>query len=314
MRQTPFFLKLTLTAAALLGGSLASAQSLIIDSTTTALQTTVGQSSVIIDPVSGNVTVRSASGNACAVTPAPVVSVTTTATNVQSQQQISVSWSATNTTGSTPCTPSSSPTNSSWNLGASAASGTRTVTMPTVAQGQTQNQILTMTCTGNGSGSNGLTVPVQGPGQVAGCEGTPESGLSNQGNPGQWTDLFPGFVFPQPLGNTREVEVATGSYVAIAFNSGVTAANLRKFTIGEGNFTRPARLSVSRCPGDFRPDVLNVGQRCLAPGDSAQQDVLFQVNSNAPSASLCTLTPNTTYYVNITFKVPQATGNHGDHG
>lgn len=300
MRYTP--ISLMLSAAALLSCSVASAQTLLIDSIQTNLLNIQNQASVTIDPLSGNVVVRSATGSACTVTPAPTVSVTGPSSG-QVNSQVSVSWTSTNTSGATPCTPSSNPINNTWNTGASAPNGNRTVTLPASAGTQT----LTMTCSGSTSpaGSSTLSINVTSTVLPPECTGTPTDGLIISANPGSWTTVFPGSTFPNPYGNAKAVIIPQGMSAAIAFNSGSgTVSPIGAIETAEqsGQPAGPLRISFSKCPGDFRPQ-LRVGQLCATTGGSNQASMVFRVGSIVGSG-YCTLTPNTNYYFNITHRVP----------
>lgn len=303
MRQT---FSLLLSAAALLTSSLASAQTLTIDSINTPLSTVQNQASVTIDPATGNVLVRSASGQVCSVAPAPTASVSGPSSG-QVNAQIAVNWTSTNTSGSMPCTPTSSPTNNTWNTGASAASGTRLVTLPASAGTQT----LSMTCSGTTSpaATSTLSVSVSAIPDTS-CAGTPTDNLTISTNPSNWEALYPGSTFPNPYGNVRAVNIPQGMTAAIAFNSGSGSPfNTGSLETAEqsGQSAGPLRMSLSRCPGDYRPE-LRIGKICLSPGDHVQQSLYYFIGSTT-GPSYCTLTPNTTYYINLTHRIPAGGGN-----
>lgn len=289
-------------AAALFVPGAAGAQALVIDESTTALRDVGGQAAMSVNLVTGAVFVKAATGSACSLAPQPTV-VVTAPTTATSGQTVAVSWSASNTAGGAPCTPSSFPVNASWNQGASGPSGTRNVTLPTVAAGNVINQQLTMTC----SGASGTTpavdtkvIAVSGGGGGTNCAGTPTDGLVVAGFPSDWGNLHPGFNFPAPLGNTRLVSVESGFVAAIAFQTGSSISGSVETSEGSGIAGGPLRISISRCPGDFRP-ALRVGQRCATVGTSVQQQLFF--SSTASNSGICTLQPNTQYYLNLTFRV-----------
>lgn len=132
-----------------------------------------------------------------------------------------------------------------------------------------------------------------------GCEGVEQTGLLLFPLP--WGGLFPGQSWPRPLGNFRPVTVQNSGVVSIPIQLGNDfTGEVGRFETAEasGMPTGPLAISISRCPGDFRPAELNNSQRgCLVWGTSAPS--LLWVRNGAPHWSYCPLEVGTAYWINI---------------
>lgn len=290
-------------SVALLVSGHAWCQSIHIDSAVIPIIDVGRRPALVINQITGNVSIQASPGTVCLAPPQPSV-VVSAPSGAMSGQTIAVSWSSSNTSGSTPCVPSSAPINAGWQSGGAAGpAGIRNVTLPVVSSGRI-NQQLSMTCagpSGTPSAVDTTTVLVSAPGS-GNCSGTPSDDLFVAGFPTNWINLHPGQNFPQSFGVAKLVNVETGGVAAIEFSTGLSGNGVIETTEASNVLGAPVRISLSRCAGDFRTD-LRVNQRCATVGTSPQQQLVFRVGSTTV-ASICTLAPNTTYYLNVTFRVP----------
>lgn len=295
------------------------AQTLFLDNAQLSLNATQGQASVVIDPASGNVTVRSATGNITQCSGggggSPVVNLSVAPTNPLAGSSVTLTWTSSNIQGgsSFPCTPSGGAGTSWAGLGPQPANNTSGVSVNIPSGTAPGTQIsFTLTCTGtNGSGQDTKTVTVQDPSQPN-CPGA-IPGLTRAG-PGSWQQVF-GASFPEPRGANRQLDIARGTYVALEFNSRTaTQINPPVTSTVDLNTTEfmtsgAALLSVSRCEGEFGAQYGNQGStlpaRCRGgPSGVASMRVQYE-NIGTDN---CTLLPNTTYFFNITYGSQDAPG------
>lgn len=163
---------------------------------------------------------------------------------------------------------------------------------------------------GGGRPDSGTT-----PGPDAGpppCPG-PIPGLSRVG-PTTWEALF-GAPFPQPRGSNRTLEIPRGGYVALAFDSRSPSAvsppvtGAIDLTTVEFITSGAVLLSISRCEGEFGADFGNAGStlpaRCRG-GPSGVASLRAQYAELG--ADNCTLEPDTTYYLNVTYGTADGPG------
>lgn len=118
------------------------------------------------------------------------------------------------------------------------------------------------------------------------------------------------FDFDQQTSLQRVLGVGTTNsgraYIALEFNSGnVPADAQKKITVGipqSSNLdNRNKILSVSKCPGDFNADEINVemGPGCII--NSWLNSFTWGGSSARSDANRCALEPNQTYYFNIIY-------------
>ena len=116
--------------------------------------------------------------------------------------------------------------------------------------------------------------------------------------------------FPFPSGNVRNIGIKKNHYLSLMFNSGIrgTGGQLNMLDLGGdvvGMGTRPAIVSLSRCPGDFKPQKGNrkLCQRMAVGGLSSS----FSWTRAPDEAHLrCLLLPNEVYFLNIAYVSTQS--------
>jgi len=117
-----------------------------------------------------------------------------------------------------------------------------------------------------------------------------------------WEQLF-GQAFPK--GNARDTRVGIDKYASISFNSGTlgTSGQLGFSDLG-GNVVgvgmRPAIVSVSELPGDFRSQFGQY-ENCFKTGVGTQNPSFLWTRDPADTNFKCLLEPNKDYYLNIAY-------------
>lgn len=136
------------------------------------------------------------------------------------------------------------------------------------------------------------------------CDGVEAlTGLATQAQPGSWSTLFPGFVFPAPIGNFKWLTVQNGYAVSlpIAVASSFSAsAGTVELAEASGMPTAPLVVTISKCRGDFRMAALvNAERNCMSFGTSAP--IVLWLRNGAASPDYCPMQADTTYWLNIAY-------------
>ncbi len=262
------------------------AQTVSLDNVTPiTLSTSTTLSAVRIDPLTGNVTVRSSAGtyNACSLPAGPTInSFAPSSSTVLPSTTITLNWTSSNATS---CTPSQG-TNTIWSsFGTLPANGSQSFTAP-ASSGSITFQL---NCT-NGSQTVSSTTQVA----VQTSGGTCVA-LYPNGTTSSWNSVFE----PWPsFGVRRRMGVPANGYVAFQFTATSTAGQFG--TVATGDFPNDGdgvgQMSISRTPGCFTPSEL--GSFCLGPV-ARLPGVGWQNGSASPFS--CALTPGQVYYVNFTY-------------
>lgn len=284
----------TLTAAALLlcTPMLAPAQSLFLDNVSPAIALTsaVGQSAVSIDPVTGNVTVRSSAGNLtqCTSTAPPSPQITSFFPNVSQvpvSGNFSLSWTSQNTTSCAPTAGTGSGT--TW-----ASQGTLPVngSINLVAPGTPQTINFGLTCTnGSTNVSQSTSIVVQsGGGGNCTAPWTP--------NVVAWSGVF-GSAFPSHPGGRARLFYSQGTSEAVEFIASSTGNQFGSLQSSDfpGDGEGAMLMSISTIPGCF--DSAALGPNCLV-GPAGFPSISWRIGSGSFQ---CSLTQGVRYYFNMTF-------------
>lgn len=255
-------------------------------------------SAVSIDAATGNVILRSSTGNlneCTAPNTAPVInSFGVNPSSVLVNGAFSISWSSTNTTN---CTPSGG-TGTNWaSLGTLSVSGTQNLTAPASPTTVT----FTLTCT-NGTQSvnqqTSLTVTSGGGGGGGSC--TPPS---PNGSTSQWNSTL-NSIWPS-YNDVLRLTVGANQWTALQFTASASATQFGTFSSSHypGDGDGAGQVSISTSAGCFTQAA--VGANCL----SGILDLPGVSWSNQASGFACKLTPGATYFMNVQF--PSCAGNCG---
>lgn len=123
----------------------------------------------------------------------------------------------------------------------------------------------------------------------------------------QWADMF-GAVFPSRQGNSGDVAIRAGQFVALAFDIG-TRSEPRYQGLDTGvlamgvatSYSGTVLLSFSACPGDFSEPAAG-SNRCRFMG--GQGNFPWKLLTPGMIVETCNLSENATYYLNIAFVDP----------
>lgn len=264
----------------------ADAQTVSLDNVSPiALSTSTTLSAVRIDPVTGNVTVRSSAGNynICTQPAGPTIgSFAPSSATVAPSTTITLNWTSSNATS---CSPSQGGSTIWSSLGTLPASGSQNVTAPAAAGSIT----FQLNCT---NGAQNVSATTQVAVQTAGGTCVP---IYPNGTTSSWNNVFE----PWPaFGVRRRLGVPANGYVAFQFTASFAANQFG--TIASGDFPNDGdgvgQMSISRDPGCFTQSQL--GSMCLGPV-ARLPGVGWQNGSTSPFS--CALTPGQIYYVNFTY-------------
>lgn len=235
---------------------------------------------------------------------------------------LNVSWDSVNTTS---C--ASSGTLSNWaSLGSLASSGTRVVSTTGLSNG---NYSLTLSCSSAQgtiqASNNPLTATIQNSSSTNACDSRPPPpGMTRAST---ITVDFPGNAFffgevfgPWPgNGNSIRLRIPNSQYVAWQFTTGnhpsTAQGEMQIVPVSLNNTaTGPKMWSVSQCPGDFRPFVIDdeMGPGCVK--GPTQGQFRFGGTSFRSSSTRCALEPNTTYFLNMLYTDDPIPTNEQQHG
>jgi hypothetical protein len=311
---------LTLGVAGVLffGAILAQAQTVTVDNNPAQnLLVDPNQSAVSIDPATGNAFVRTAviiGGSVASFSqPTNVAGGTVT---LAPGASFTVSWSSTNNSGvTTPCTPSGQWASS----GALANIGTLTLNAPTAANTY-QYGIACRNTAGVTGNTVFFNVTVSSGGGGVDCSGvTPPPNLTRQAFPQTWEDWSTctlstscnGPVLHYPVINNVAIFTSSpGNYIAMQFNTGNNPGgtptnnppNFGKFSfVSEGAVAGIWRVTLSKCPGDFRLPT-DAGPNpplaeCVA-NEAGEATIIYSLTTFGIGCRI--LEPNSTYYLNLT--------------
>ncbi len=259
------------------------AQNLLLDTVPAIpLTQSTTTSAVQLDPLTGNITVRSAAGNlmqCTATTPNPpiITSFQASAGTVTPSSPFSLTWTSTNATS---CTPSGGAGTGWTSTTQLAPNGTANLTAP--AQQGTIN--FTLVCT-NGSVNSS---PSQTNIQVATATCTPPASV----NPSSWEAFFNAQVWPRA--NATNVDLSE-QITALSFTASASVAQngIMQATNPNGQ-PGNVRFSISTTPGCFTAALL--GPNCVV--DFFPLPALSWQIGGTPGAA-CQLTQGTTYHFNM---------------
>jgi hypothetical protein len=219
------------------------------------------------------------------VTSEPVVAITSfvaSPSSIETGNSVNISWSISNAT-------------SCEATGGTGGWAGSSISLPTgnkvVQISNSGNYQFGMTCTGGGTSTSKSTniVVVTDP-TTTGCD---PINVGLQGRTIGWTSLF-NTSWAQTGSSQKLVAIQKGEYVAIQFNSSDILATGYDTTI-ETTANSGIRLgTISRCPGQFYvlPDECK---------ESWGIDDQLNWSTLSNPGSACSLEPNTTYYLNLTF-------------
>jgi len=151
------------------------------------------------------------------------------------------------------------------------------------------------------NGSSGFFWTAQGSGSVTYGDGTMASGVDfktytaiwNKGTANPWPGISGLSVRPALFGSVYLTE----TFTADGSVSGTVTWVNNKTALGYVAASNAASYTISTCPGDFGQAGTQLGANCSA--DISSTAGLTAAVSNTPQASVCTLTPGETYYLNI---------------
>jgi len=280
--------------------------------------------SLQVDTDTGNVSASVDSLEECAGPGTPSITSFTvngnpSATTVDEGEAVTVGWDSVNTNG---C--SAGGTLQSWaNQGSLTSSGSIPVSTSGLADG---NYSLTLNCaSGQGSiaaSNNPLTILVQNSSVSGACDTRlPPAGMQRAT---QINADFPSanaFFFAEVFGgpfpgnfNSIRIRIPATDYAAMQFTTGDHPADalgeMQVVPVNLPNTGTNSKLwSISQCPGDFRPFVLDdeMGPGCVS--GPTQGAFRFGGTNYRNDSGRCALEPNTTYYLNVfyTDDAPPAT-------
>jgi hypothetical protein len=281
-------------------GNRVQAQSVFLDGQATAafaLTTSTTQSAVSINASTGDVSLRSLTGNVqCTTAAAPAITnFSPTSSNVLPGTSITLNWSSTNTTS---CTPAQGAGTTWASQGTLNPNGSLTFAAPQTSSATPIT--FQLNCT-NGSTSVSQTT------QVTVQNSTP--GTCTPIYPNGSTSSWDGVFSTWPSYNVRRrIFVPANGYLAWSFVATSVAGQFGTvvtsefFPDGDGE----GQFSISRVPGCFTPSEL--GQGCLG---QVNRNSTVSWKNGGGVVSQCALTPGVTYYVNFTYG--NATSGPGPH-
>lgn len=267
-----------------------------------------------VNTASGNVTATVDSLADCSGPATPAITSFTvngsaSGVTVDEGVPVTVSWNSSNTTG---CISGGSLPN--WaNQSGLATSGNVQVATSGLSNG---NFSLTLSCTSSqgtiAAGNNPLTVQIQNSSSTSACASRPPPPNmtraqqinfdDSSANAFFFAEVFNG-AFPGSSNSIR-IRVPSTQYVAMEFTTGNhppgAVGEMQIVPVNLNNTGTNSRIwSVSQCPGDFRPFLIDaeMGPGCVfgpSQGGFRFGGTNFQANSG-----VCALEPNTTYFMNF---------------
>jgi len=234
-------------------------------------------------------------------------------------QPFTISWTSTGTTG---CTPTGG-TGTNWSSqGALPVSGNRSITAPASATTVTFG----ITCSSSGGNvSDSEQTTFTGGGGGANCDSvTLPPGIGGFGQQ-TWTTLYGGQQFPLIYSSNKTFAIGSGQGLRLAITPTLpTNGSSPNGTLTYNEADSVARagfMTISRCPGDFRLNVLNLPAGCdgvFTPcttkchtGIEAQGQLSLGFRLQGTANNTCNMTPGAQYYVNIHFGGTSTPGPEG---
>ena len=250
-----------------------------------ALTSSSVQSAVSINASTGNVIVRSSAGNYTSCQFLPPVTPTInnfspTSSQVAPSSTITLNWSSSNTTS---CSPQQG-TNIWASLGTLPTSGSQTINAPAT----TGTITFQLTCT-DGIQSVSQTTQVN----VQQITGNCQPGYPN-GTQSEWNQVFN--TWPA-YGVRPRVNVPFNGYVSWRFTATSVVGQFGTVATSDypGDGDGHGQMSISRDPGCF--NAAQLGNNCLSPVTR-----FVSVGwANGAAQFSCSLTPGSSYYVNLTY-------------
>jgi hypothetical protein len=222
------------------------------------------------------------------ITADPVVSINSfsvTPSGIETGESVQVSWNVSNATS---CTATGG--TGTWGGSVNAGGGTQQVVINAAG-----NYSFGLNCS-NASGSDTASDSVSVNNPTVGCDAPLLSG-----NTQTWSSIF-GDAWPQTGSRTRDVLIPRAGYTALQFNTGNLQAFGHEITIEVTSNTGTRLGTISPCPGEFSA----VPENCKESwGASRRLDWSTLTN---PDSNQCALSPNTTYYLNLTFTNGRSSG------
>lgn len=251
-----------------------------------ALTSSSVQSAVSINPATGNVIVRSSVGNysTCSAPPPvtpTIISFGPNSSQVSPSSNITLNWSSTNTTS---CSPQQGSGTIWASLGTLPTTGSQTFTAP--ANTGTIN--FQLTCT-DGIQSVSQTTQVTVQPIVTNCPPAYPNGTQAEWN--QVFNTWPAF------GVRPRVNVPFNGYVSYRFTATSVVGQFGTVATSDypGDGDGHGQMSISRDPGCF--NAAQLGSNCLSPVTR-----FVSVGwANGAAQFSCSLTPGSSYYVNLTY-------------
>lgn len=234
----------------------------------------------------------------------PTVDLVASASAVPVSSTFTLSWSSTGTTG---CTPSGGAGTSWASLGPQATNDSVQLTAPASAA---SNVAFQLTCASSGS-------PVSDSELISftdglDCSNVPLPPGINGFSQRVWSSEY-GNPFPMPYSANPDFGIIPGQGLRFAITPTIPVGGQTPnggVLFNEHNTTPKAGfMTISRCPGDFRLDVLNVPAGCALgqctnqchTGSEAQGQQNLKFRMVGSQAGWCHLIPGQQYYVNIHF-------------
>lgn len=221
-------------------------------------------------------------------------------------QSFTLSWTS---TGTTSCTPTGG-AGTSWASQSIGTSGSLNLTGPA----SPGNVVFGITCnTGSGTVSDSETI------QFTNTSPTDCSGVTLPPNIGgfaqqTWSTLYGG-QFPLVYSTNRNFNVSSGQGLRLAITPTLPTngdSPNGTLTYNENSTTpRAGFMTISRCPGDFRINVLNLPAGCdgvFTPcttrchtGAEASGQLSLSFRLQGTANNVCNITPGVQHYINIHF-------------
>jgi len=122
-------------------------------------------------------------------------------------------------------------------------------------------------------------------------------GLGGGINVTQFSSLYGAFP---GINTIRRVRVPQDTYYALEFVPTGNPNQLGKFSFIASNSVAPASLTISECPGDFRPTAEFPQPGCaLDAAQGGEGAVTFIIDTTFPASTRCQLKSGKTYYLNV---------------
>ncbi len=296
----------------LIFSTIVTAQDLILDNRRIPLNSA---STINIDPISGDITMTSVTGNLSCDAPAPTLSMSATPSTIDSGESSEIFWTVANSV--TECEKSGD-WSGSLLTGADVTDGTHSEIVTNITTSSNFNLVCTndfgssplrtAVVSVNGGNPNCTSQPpiLNGaedfsirliPGATGNSLGTPTNPATYSGD---YDEIAAGTNWPGGVGGQSFATLSRGQYAAMRFTTS-NANEIGKISMippgnGQGPASQATTIAISECPGDFSTHLNQ--SRCLAIGGGTP-NIRWSQNPTTASTFHCLLDKNKTYYYNV---------------